>query len=108
MENIYIISCQRGQGAPEIHSIWNSYELAIKEYYEYHVRDGYGKSDESEFRFMYLYEIPANQVFADKNVWSNEKFTKSSKHRMKFKNWGDLKKEYKTVSRDLKLTEIGI
>ena len=108
MEKIYIISCQRGQGAPEIHSIWNSYELAIKEYYEYYIRDGYGKSDEDEFWFMYLYEIPANQVFADKNGWSKEKFTKSSKHRLKFKNWGELKKEYKTVSRDLKLTQIGI
>ncbi len=109
MENIYIISCQRGQGAPEIHSIWNSYELAIKEYYEYHIRDGYSdRDDSSEYWFMYLYEIPINKVFAEKEGWSKEKLTKSSKHRVKFKNWGELKKEYKTVSRDLKLTELGI
>jgi len=41
MEYIYIMSCQRGQGAPQIHSVWDSYERAITEYYEYHIRDGY-------------------------------------------------------------------
>jgi hypothetical protein len=109
MENIYIISSQRGQGAPEIHSIWNSYELAIKEYYEYHIRNGYSdRDDTSKYWFMCLYEIPVNQVFANEDDLSKEKFTKSSKHRVKFKNWGELKKEYNVTNRNIKLNEIGI
>jgi len=109
MENIYIISSQRGQGAPEIHSIWNSYELAIKEYYEYHIRNGYSDRDDiSKYWFMCLYEIPVNQIFANEDDCSKEKFTKSSKHRVKFKNWGELKKEYNVTNRNIKLNEIGI
>ena len=103
------MSCQRGQGAPEIHSIWTTYESAIKEYYEYHIKDGYAKSsDDSELWFMYLYKIPVNERFAEEGKeWSKEKITKSSKHRLKLK-WGDVKKEWSLISRDEKLTQIGI
>lgn len=108
MEYIYIMSCQRGGGAPEIHSIWSTYEAAIKEYYEYHIKDGYEKSgDDSQFWFMYLYKIPVNERFAVGNEWSKEKLTKSSKHRLKLK-WGDVKKEWSLISRDEKLAQIGI
>jgi len=107
MEYIYIMSCQRGQGAPEIHSVWDSYERAIKEYYEYHIRDGYSdRDDSSEYWFMNLYKIPINQIFANEDDYSKEKFTKNSKNRIKFKNWGELRKEYQTINRDLKIDEI--
>ena len=107
MEYVYIMSCQRGQGAPEIHSIWGSYERAIKEYYEYHIRDGYSnRVDSSEYWFMNLYKIPVNQKFANEDDYSKEKFTKSSKNRIKFKNFGELRKEYKIIDRDNKINEI--
>jgi hypothetical protein len=57
---------------------------------------------------MCLYEIPVNQIFANEDDLSKEKFTKSSKHRVKFKNWGELKKEYNVTNRNIKLNEIGI
>ena len=107
MEYIYIMSCQRGQGASEIHSIWDSYERAIKEYYEYHIRDGYSnRDDSSEYWFMNLYKIPVNKKFANEDDYSKEKFTKSSKNRIKFKNFGELRKEYKIIDRDNKINEI--
>ena len=107
MEYIYIMSCQRGQGAPEIHSVWDSYERAIKEYYEYHIRDGYSVTDDnSEYWFMNLYKIPVNQIFADEDDYSKEKFTRNSKNRIKFKNLGELRKEYQTINRDLKIDDI--
>lgn len=101
------MSCQRGQRAHEIHSVWDSYERAIKEFYEYHIRDGYSDRDYSrEYWFMNLYKIPINQMFANEDDYSKEKFTKSSKHRIKFKNFGELKKEYQTINRDNKINEI--
>jgi hypothetical protein len=55
---------------------------------------------------MNLYKIPINQIFADEDDYSKEKFTRNSKNRIKFKNWGEFKKEYQTINRDLKIDEI--
>lgn len=106
MEYVYIMSCQRGQGASEIHSIWNSYERAITEYYNYQKRDNRKLKDEDQLYFMELYKIPLNQKFANEDDYSKEKFTKSSKHRIKFKNFGELRKEYQIIDRDNKINEI--
>jgi hypothetical protein len=106
MEYIYIMSCRRSQGASEIHSVWDSYGRAIKEYYNYLIRDKKIRKDSDEILFMYLYEIPVNKMFAGKDDRSDEKFTKTSKHRIKFKNFGELKKEYQIMERDNKINEI--
>lgn len=106
MEYVYIISCQRGQGASQIHSIWSSYERAITEYYNYQKRDNRKIKDEDQLYFMELYKIPLDHKFADKSDYSKEKFTKSSKNRIKFKNFGELRKEYQIIDRDNKINEI--
>jgi len=55
---------------------------------------------------MNLYKIPINQIFANEDDYSKEKFTKNSKNRIKFKNWGELRKEYQVIDRDNKINEI--
>ncbi len=58
MEYIYIMSCQRGQGSPEIFSIWFSYEKALTAYYEYNIADGFSRrSDDNDYFFMYLIDL---------------------------------------------------
>jgi hypothetical protein len=111
MEYIYILSCQRGQGSPEIHSMWNSYEKAIKSYYHYHISD---KSTSSISNFMFLYKFPTNTIFSvggegeSWRDWSDVKIQKSSKYRIKFDSFKELESEYKVFNRDDKLTELGI
>lgn len=112
MEYVYIMACQRGQAAHEIHSMWDTYEKAIKEYYEYHIRDdkessfSRSRQDDDDYWFMYLYKFPVNKIFANNKGWSETKLGKSSKYRIKFKNWGELRKEYVVVSRDSKIESI--
>ena len=79
-------------------------------YYKYNSKDdsfGRPKNDSDDYWFMYLYKFPVNVDFSN-NGSSNIKKGKSSKYRLKFKNWGELRKEYISVNRDNKLTEIGI
>ena len=117
MEYIYIMACQRGQGGTEIFSMWDSYEKSIIAYYNYHIKDGYGKrQDSSDYWFMYLYKFPVNMDFSTDFCGhggsSDIKIQKSSKYRIKFKNWGELKKEYTKVyiteNRNDKLIDLGI
>ncbi len=52
------MSCQRGQGSPEIFSIWFSYEKALTAYYEYNIADGFSRrSDDNDYFFMYLIDL---------------------------------------------------
>lgn len=91
MDYIYIISIQRGQGSPEIHSMWVKYEDAIEAFY------GAGS-------FYYLYKFPVNEVFSN-GRWSDIKIQKSCKYRVIFKD-GELKNELKRIRLDKKLDNI--
>ena len=109
MEHIYIMSCQRSQGSPEIFSIWDTYEKSIIAYYNYCVDN---KSFSFSFNYMFLYRIPVNQMFCDNTKWSDVKLQKSSKYRIKFVSEEALKQEAQRYilkeSRDAKLNELGI
>ena len=91
MDYIYIISCQRGQGSPEIQSIWMRYEDAIKTYYE------------GKLNYHYIYKIPVNQIFG--NSWSDIKLQKSCKYRLKIEG-SELKNEYQKIIRDDKINSL--
>lgn len=97
MDFIYSISAQRSQGAPEIFYFTYDYEKAIIYLYEYIVNEGKTLNDNYSFYtdFYQLNKFPLDFEFAPTDTtWSNVKMTKSSKFRIKFKNWGELKKEY--------------
>ena len=98
MDFIYSISAQRGQGAPEIFYFTYSYENAIIFLYEFILKDEGGKTINDSYSFhtdfYHLNKFPSNLNFAPDYDWSKVKMTKSSKYRIKFKNWGELKKEY--------------
>ena len=97
MDFIYSISTQRGQKAPEIFYFTHDYEKAIIYLYEYILKDeGTTLNDNYSFYtdFYQLNKFPLDFEFAPTDTWSDVKMTKSSKFRIKFKNWGELKKEY--------------
>jgi len=102
MNYVYIISCQRGQKLPEIYSMWSSYDKAINAYYDACVKKSHN------FSWLYLYEFPLDEEFCDVTKWSDVKMGKSSKYRLKFKNFNELKTIALSTSRDVKLTELGI
>lgn len=99
---IYVISWARGQESPQIYSIWDSYEKAILEYYNSLNSDGFHKHDEQEYYFLYLHKIPLNVSLSEIEL----KLNKSSKYRVKFKNWGEIKKEYARVKRDINIEKL--
>jgi len=105
MEHIYIMSCQRNQGGPEIHSLWTTYESAIMNYYQYLIDKKY--TSDGSLNFMYLYKLPLNEDFKENgNSWSDIKLQKTCKHRVKFKTFKDLENEYTYVLRGKKLERI--
>jgi len=103
------MSCQRGQGSPELHYICDNYNEAIEVYYNHHAENSdFLQSTERKYWFMYLYEFPMSTDFKEKGFsWSKVKLSKSSKYRIKFKTWGDLTNEYKITQRDKVIDEIG-
>ena len=108
MDFIYSISAQRNQGAPEIFYFTYSYENAIIFLYEFILKDEGVETinDSYSFDFYHLNKFPSNLNFAPDYDWSKVKMTKSSKYRIKFKNWGELKKEYLSCKRNEKLETI--
>lgn len=102
MKYVYIISCQRGQGLPEIYSMWSTYEKAIIAYSEC--------CDSSfDLKFKMLYEFPLDELYCDVKSWSNIKLGKSCKYRIKkFKSLEELRSEAFSLKRDVKLDELGI
>ena len=72
---VYIISCQRGQGLPEIRSVWTDYDDAIVAYCE--DLDDWDNQD-----FYLLHKLPIGR-FCDPGEWCKEKLGKSSKNRLK-------------------------
>lgn len=110
MDFIYSISVQRGQGAPEIFYFTYSYDKAIIYLYEFILKDEGGKTINDSYSyhtdFYQLNKFPLDFNFAPDDTWSKIKMTKSSKYRIKFKNWGELKKEYITCKRNQKLKTI--
>lgn len=72
----YIVSCQRGQGLPEIRSVWTDYDDAIVAYCE--DLDDWDNQD-----FYLLHKFPVGR-FCDPGDGSKEKLGKSSKNRLKF------------------------
>jgi len=95
MEFIYILSCQRGAQNPEIYSIWNSYEGAIKAYYQY-----FEDTNSYSLHFLYLYEFPINEYFCENTSWSKIKLSKSCKYRLKFKSFAEFKNIYIEIIRN--------
>ncbi len=102
MEYIYSISAQRGQKAPEIFYFTYDYDKVIIYLYEYILEDNNSK-EYLVTDFYQLNKFPLEFAFAPDETWSNVKMTKSSKYRIKFKNWGELKKEYISCKRNEKL-----
>lgn len=74
--SVYIVSCQRGQGLPEIRSAWTDYDDAIVAYCE--DLDDWDNQD-----FYLLHEFPVGR-FCKPGDWCKEKLGKSSKNRLKF------------------------
>jgi len=72
----YIISCQRGQGLPEIRSVWTDYDDAIVAYCE--DLDDWNNQD-----FYLLHKLPIGR-FCGPGEGCKEKLGKSSKNRLKF------------------------
>jgi len=109
MDFIYSISTQRGQKAPEIFYITQSYEKAIIYLYEIILKEERGIIEDGYSYYTDFYQLskfPLDFNFATDDTWSNVKMTKSSKYRVKFKNWGELKKEYLPIKRNEKLEKV--
>lgn len=106
-EFIYVISTQRGQGSPEIYSFWNTYEGAIKAYYQFVINKGQDHFD-TEFTMdhYFLCKFPINTSFANATESSDVKLQKSSKYRVKFKSFNDLKEQYNQILRGQKLERV--
>jgi hypothetical protein len=73
---VYIISCQRGQGLPEIRSVWTDYDDAIVAYCE-------NLEDWNNQDFYLFHKLPVGR-FCEPGEWCKEKLGKSSKNRLKF------------------------
>ena len=98
MENfIYIISCQRGQGLPEIRSVWTDYDDAILAYCE-------DLADWDNQDFYLLHKFPVGR-FCEPGKCSKEKLGKSSKNRLKFKD-KELKDILKSINRNKQIDNI--
>lgn len=95
MKYIYTISAQRGQKAPEIFYITDNYYDSIIYLYEFILKHEGKISDDYSYYtdFYQLNEFPLDTNFAPVDNWSKIQMTKSSKYRIKFKNWGDLKRK---------------
>ncbi len=115
MDFIYSMSAQRGQGAPEILYFTDTYEKAIIYYYEFIKINSHSTqrgqkindNEEYEVEFYQLSKYPLDCEFIEKGTsWSKVKMIKSSKYKIKFKNWGELKKEYLSCKRNEKLETI--
>ena len=98
---VYIVSCQRGQGLPEIRSVYTDYEDAIVAYCE--DLDEWDNQD-----FYLLHKLPVGR-FCDPGEWCKEKLGKSSKNRLKL-DGKELKQQRDSIllsrRRDAKLGEI--
>jgi len=98
MENfVYIISCQRGQGLPEIRSVWTDYDDAIVAYCE-------DLANWNNQDFYLLHKFPVGR-FCDPGEWCKEKLGKSSKNRLKFKD-NELTNILKSINRNKQIDNI--
>lgn len=98
MENfVYIISCQRGQGLPEIRSVWTDYDDAIVAYCD-------DLADWNNQDFYLLHKFPVGR-FCDPGEVCKEKLGKSSKNRLKFKD-KELKDILKSINRNKRIDNI--
>jgi len=102
-EYIYILSMQRGQGLPELYSMWNNYDDAIYHYYDFLKINEYNDYIPSYFN---LYKFPVGVKFCDPSEWSNVKLGRSTKYRIKFKDYKELKNEYKKIIRIKKFNNV--
>lgn len=73
---VYIISCQRGQGLPEIRFVSTDYEDAIVAYCE-----DLAEWDNQDFYLFHRFPVGR---FVEPGGCSKEKLGKSSKNRIKF------------------------
>jgi hypothetical protein len=94
---VYIISCQRGQGLPEIRSVWTEYDDAILAYCE--DLDDWNNQD-----FYLLHAFPVGR-FCEPGEGCKEKLGKSSKNRLKFKD-NELKDIRKSIIRNRQIEKI--
>ena len=97
----YVISCQRGQGLPEIRSVWTDCDDAIVAYCE--------DLDEWDNQDFYLFhKLPIGR-FCEPGEWCKEKLGKSSKNRLKF-DGKDLRRQRDSIlmsrKRSTRLDEI--
>lgn len=106
MDFIYCISAHRN-GAPEIFYFTYSYDKAIIYLYEFILKEDKKIDDDYSFHtnFYHLNKFPLDFEFTTNN-WSEVKMTKTCKFRIKFENWGKLKKEYISCKRNEKLYNI--
>jgi hypothetical protein len=104
MDFIYSISAQRGQQAPELFYLTQSYEKAIIYLYEIILKEERGIIEDGYSYYTDFYQL--SKFPLDFNFAPTVKMTKSSKYRIKFKNFGELKKEYLPIKRNEKLEKV--
>lgn len=108
-EFVYVIFTQRGQGSPEIYSLWNSYEGVIKAYHKLlidHKNGHYSFDFEFTMNHYFICKFPVNTYFCDVDNSSDIKLQKSCKYRVKFKSYEELENEYNQILRGLKLERV--
>jgi hypothetical protein len=106
MYHIYIISCKRGSGNPEIGGLYTEYDQAIVAYYDILSLNGRISRDKDYF-FWDIYKFPSNVSFIlDGESWSDTKIQKSSKYRIEFKNGREIIDEYTRITRNKRIESI--
>ena len=105
---VYIMTHKRSQTVPELYHISSTYDEAIRVFYQFHLADCSDfLTDNRSYWFMELYKFPVDHDYTNGKITSTkEKLSKSSKHRIKFKDWNALKKEYKRINRDIQIANI--
>lgn len=102
------MSHQMSQRMPELYHISSSYDEIIKVFYNFHLKDCDDfLTSNRDYWFMDIYKFPMDFDYTYGKVTStNEKLSKSSKHRIKFKDCNELKDEYRRINRDVQISNL--
>ncbi len=105
---VYILSESHIKRVTKLYHISSTYEGAIKAFYDYHLKSHKDFLNENRTWWsLELYGFPMDFDYTNGEInRSEENLSKSSKYRIKFKDWDALKKEYKIINRDLQISNI--
>ena len=105
----YILTKQETKMIPKIYSFWNTYEEAVIAFHDYHLKHSSGFADNNNNRKFFdieLYKFPVGMDLSYGKSSSDTKLGKSSEYRVKFKDWNELKQEYKSVNRNFQIDSL--